>query len=163
MNIRRFTAENSRSALRQVREALGGDAIILANRSIEGGVEVLAAAPDEVEALTRRMSATMPAATSGMSSGMVPASMLAAQPSVEAANTPARNRLASLFARRTAPPAASTPTPAISQPIAAPAALSAYADAFAPELDTSGEDVVARLGPEAVAVAASDRRTMPVV
>ena len=58
MNVRRFVAENSRAALRQVRETLGGDAIILANRSVDGGVEVLAAAPEAVDALTRRMTAT---------------------------------------------------------------------------------------------------------
>jgi flagellar biosynthesis protein FlhF len=60
MNIRRFVAENSRAALRQVRDTLGGDAIILANRSIDGGVEVLAAAPGAVDALTRRMTAATP-------------------------------------------------------------------------------------------------------
>ena len=63
MNIRRFVAENSRAALRQVRDTLGGDAIILANRSIEGGVEVLAAAPEAVDALTRRMAETAPASS----------------------------------------------------------------------------------------------------
>src|ERR1700753_842788 len=61
MNIRRFVAETSRAALRQVRDTLGADATILANGSIEGGVEVLAAAPEAVDALTRRMTAPIAA------------------------------------------------------------------------------------------------------
>jgi flagellar biosynthesis protein FlhF len=48
MNVRRFVAATSREALRQVREALGGDAVILANRGTPGGVEILAAASDEI-------------------------------------------------------------------------------------------------------------------
>jgi flagellar biosynthesis protein FlhF len=52
MNIRRFVAANSRLALREVREALGGDAVILANRPIEGGVEILAAASGDLSRMT---------------------------------------------------------------------------------------------------------------
>ena len=48
MNVRRFVAATSREALRQVREALGGDAVILANRGTPTGVEILAAASEEV-------------------------------------------------------------------------------------------------------------------
>ncbi|MES2352879.1 MAG: flagellar biosynthesis protein FlhF [Pseudomonadota bacterium] len=55
MNIRKFVAATSRDALRQVREALGGDAVILANRPVDGGVEILAAAPDDVATLTTRV------------------------------------------------------------------------------------------------------------
>jgi flagellar biosynthesis protein FlhF len=52
MNIRRFVAANSRLALREVREALGGDAVILANRPVEGGVEILAAASGDLSRMT---------------------------------------------------------------------------------------------------------------
>jgi flagellar biosynthesis protein FlhF len=52
MLMRKFYANTSREALRQVREALGADALIVANRSSGGGVEVLAVAPSEVEAVT---------------------------------------------------------------------------------------------------------------
>ena len=48
MKVRRFVAATSREALRQVREALGGDAVILANRGTPGGIEILAAASEEV-------------------------------------------------------------------------------------------------------------------
>ena len=42
MKIQRFFATTTRDALTQVREALGPDAIILSNRNIDNGVEILA-------------------------------------------------------------------------------------------------------------------------
>ena len=42
MSVRRFVGANSRDVMRQVREALGEDALIVANRRTEGGVEILA-------------------------------------------------------------------------------------------------------------------------
>ncbi len=52
MNIRRFVGSNARLALREVRDTLGADAIILANRPTGKGVEILAALPGELEELT---------------------------------------------------------------------------------------------------------------
>jgi flagellar biosynthesis protein FlhF len=43
MKIRRFFASDMRQALRQVREALGADAVILSNKNVEGGIELVAA------------------------------------------------------------------------------------------------------------------------
>ncbi len=43
MKIKRFFAEDIRQALRQVRETLGPDAVILSNKTVEGGVELVAA------------------------------------------------------------------------------------------------------------------------
>jgi flagellar biosynthesis protein FlhF len=43
MKIKRFVAQDMRQALRMVREALGEDAVILSNKSIDGGVELTAA------------------------------------------------------------------------------------------------------------------------
>lgn len=43
MKIRRFFAADMRQALRQVRESLGNDAVILSNKGVEGGVELVAA------------------------------------------------------------------------------------------------------------------------
>lgn len=44
MNVRKFIAPNARDALRKVKETLGNDAIILSNRSVPGGVEIMAVA-----------------------------------------------------------------------------------------------------------------------
>ncbi|WP_249978997.1 flagellar biosynthesis protein FlhF [Vreelandella olivaria] len=49
MSVRRFVGANSRDVMRQVRETLGDDALILANRRTEGGVEILAMADEAVD------------------------------------------------------------------------------------------------------------------
>jgi flagellar biosynthesis protein FlhF len=51
MNVRKFSAATSRDAWRQVREALGPDAVILSNRTINGMIEILALAPEDMSAL----------------------------------------------------------------------------------------------------------------
>lgn len=46
MSVKRFVGANSRDAMRQVRAALGDDALILSNRNVAEGVEILALAED---------------------------------------------------------------------------------------------------------------------
>ncbi|VAX10856.1 Flagellar biosynthesis protein FlhF [hydrothermal vent metagenome] len=43
MKINRFFAKDMRQAIRKVRQALGSDAVILSNKSVDGGVELVAA------------------------------------------------------------------------------------------------------------------------
>jgi flagellar biosynthesis protein FlhF len=52
MNVKKFFASTSRQALYQVRHGLGPDALILSNRAVEGGVEILAVGKDDLPALT---------------------------------------------------------------------------------------------------------------
>jgi flagellar biosynthesis protein FlhF len=52
MKAQKFTAKSSREALTQIRAELGDDAVILGNRSVEGGVEILAVPSWELEAVT---------------------------------------------------------------------------------------------------------------
>src|ERR1700744_2393352 len=53
LNIRKFVGATSRDALRLVREALGPDAVVLSNRTIEDGtVEIVALADSELAAIT---------------------------------------------------------------------------------------------------------------
>lgn len=59
MKIKRFVAKTMRQALRQVREEQGPDAVILSNRSVDGGVEVVAAV-DYDETLMARAVAEAP-------------------------------------------------------------------------------------------------------
>ncbi len=49
MNVRKFVAASARDALRKVKELLGPDAIILSNRAIPGGVEIMAVAASDME------------------------------------------------------------------------------------------------------------------
>jgi flagellar biosynthesis protein FlhF len=51
MNVKRIVAKTSREAMRQLRDALGPDAVILSNRSVDGGVEVLALAAEDIAAM----------------------------------------------------------------------------------------------------------------
>ncbi len=49
MNVKKFIAATTRDALRKVKETLGSDAIILSNRTIPGGVEIMAVAARDME------------------------------------------------------------------------------------------------------------------
>jgi flagellar biosynthesis protein FlhF len=60
MNVKRFTAPNSREALKMVKEAFGNDAIILSTKPCSVGVEILAMPPESVEQI-ERMAAPSPA------------------------------------------------------------------------------------------------------
>lgn len=51
MNVKKFSANSSRDALRKVRDALGPDAVILSNRSVDGGVEIIALANEDIASL----------------------------------------------------------------------------------------------------------------
>ncbi|MEF8703256.1 MAG: flagellar biosynthesis protein FlhF [Candidatus Accumulibacter sp. UW26] len=62
MNVRKFIAATARDALRKVKETLGPDAIILSNRGIPGGVEIMAVAARDMEMIvpTAEREATLP-------------------------------------------------------------------------------------------------------
>jgi flagellar biosynthesis protein FlhF len=75
MNVKRFTAPNSRDALKQVRLAFGRDAVVLSTRPCADGVEVLAMAPDAMHEFER---VAVPASPSPAMSP--PAQALAATP-----------------------------------------------------------------------------------
>ncbi|MBD3894439.1 flagellar biosynthesis protein FlhF [Halomonas sp. ML-15] len=62
MSVQRFLGVNSREAMRQVRAALGDDALILSNRDVEGGVEVLALADEAHGRMTSPNEAPSPSA-----------------------------------------------------------------------------------------------------
>lgn len=49
MNIKRFFARSSREALSLVRQGLGADAVILSNRTVAGGTEILAVKEHDME------------------------------------------------------------------------------------------------------------------
>ncbi|KIF82171.1 flagellar biosynthesis protein FlhF [Noviherbaspirillum autotrophicum] len=51
MNVKKFLASTSREAWRLVREALGPDAVILSNRTVDGKVEILALPMEDMSSL----------------------------------------------------------------------------------------------------------------
>lgn len=82
MNIKRFFSKSSREALSMVRQQLGADAVILSNRAVDGGTEILAVHENEMGGLISNapMQPTAPA---------LPIPSLAA-PKPEMARPPAR-------------------------------------------------------------------------
>jgi flagellar biosynthesis protein FlhF len=57
MVVKKFYAQNTRDALRQVREDLGADALILSNRpTLGGGVEIMAVADSEFTSIATNLS-----------------------------------------------------------------------------------------------------------
>jgi flagellar biosynthesis protein FlhF len=60
MSIKRFFARTNSEAFRQVREMLGPDAVILSNRTVDGGIELLASRHDHISSLIPEQTAAEP-------------------------------------------------------------------------------------------------------
>lgn len=54
--MKRFIAPTARDCLRKVKEELGADAIVVSNKPVHGGIEILAMTSVEFEALSRQIS-----------------------------------------------------------------------------------------------------------
>lgn len=114
MNISRFFGATNREALRQVRLALGPDALIVSNRRVNGGVEILAADPT---------------ALAQLEGGAPPPQAAPSGPAMPPASLPAHGRAASSAAPPPASPATAPPA-AVRPPMPAPMSpLGAYAAA----------------------------------
>jgi flagellar biosynthesis protein FlhF len=61
MTVKRFVAPTAREALRRVKEELGQDAIVVANRAVAGGVEITAMSADGLDALSASAAPSRPA------------------------------------------------------------------------------------------------------
>ncbi|MBR8315802.1 flagellar biosynthesis protein FlhF [Burkholderia dolosa] len=77
MNIRKFTGATSRDALRLVREALGADAVVLSNRTLDdGSVEIVALADSDLAAVAppaaTRARTVVPRGTDSVPAAAVP-------------------------------------------------------------------------------------------
>ena len=83
-SARKFVAPTSREALRLAREALGAEAMVLTNRVVAEGVEIVAMAPDEVEEV--RASAPAAQATAQPTPAPAPAAAPVATPAAAPAS-----------------------------------------------------------------------------
>ncbi|RQR53239.1 flagellar biosynthesis protein FlhF [Burkholderia sp. Bp9126] len=73
MNIRKFTGATSRDALRLVREALGADAVVLSNRTLDdGSVEIVALADAELSAIAPPVAPPVASAAPARAAAMNP-------------------------------------------------------------------------------------------
>lgn len=164
MKISRFFGANSREVMRQVRQVLGPDALIVSNRSIDGGVEVLATVEGAFDDVAAQTPQQAPASQSAATHS--PAS----QPGTP--NSAASYSAAPAAEARTAVPASSPfgaagpaersyaqPPAAVAQPgshsgyIAPSRSIAAYQSAFAsstgPEEEVAQEPV-SRVAPQTI-------------
>jgi flagellar biosynthesis protein FlhF len=128
MKIRRFFAPDIRQAMRLVREAQGPDAVILSNRKVEGGVEIVAAV-DFDETLFS------PSAARNAPAGTVPEATPVPQPPPERAPGGAQPAGATKFQDTAAPkPPAAAPS-AMLKPVPAAAPTTPAARLGVPAYD----------------------------
>jgi flagellar biosynthesis protein FlhF len=66
MKVRKFSAGTTREALRLVRDALGQDAVILSNRNVNGAIEILALAAEDMAEIEPASSVPAPALASAV-------------------------------------------------------------------------------------------------
>jgi flagellar biosynthesis protein FlhF len=92
VNVKRFTARNTREALRLVREALGDDAVVLSTKPSPGGVEVVAMPPESIGHLEAMSTLeTTPAAAPRIDAGAIAASAEAASRAADLGATSAED------------------------------------------------------------------------
>jgi len=91
MNVKRFTAKNSRDALALVRQALGDDAVVLSTRPGADGVEVLAMAPEGMQQI-EHAAASAQLVRAPRAEGAVPAARGARAPAPSFQQRAARER-----------------------------------------------------------------------
>ncbi len=156
--IKKFYAGTTREALRQVRDALGADAIILSNRRIEGGVEIIAVADLDMAALSQRAEPVVSARPSRAQPAPEPAP---ASPKRPVASNPmfdevAITTLTEYLSQReaTQPVSAAKPTPAASPAhapapaVPAPAAAAVSESTVAAAVDEAVSPLVQELARE---------------
>ena len=105
MNVRKFIAATARDALHKVKEMLGPDAIILSNRAIPGGVEIMAVAAGEMDAIVTPPARPVQQAvrSTGQDDYTVSLSAAAVPPQVARAEPPLAPRPAPQFQRSVEP------------------------------------------------------------
>lgn len=115
MNVRKFIAASAREALHKVKELLGPDAIILSNRAIPGGVEIMAVAASEMDLIIPSKSDVRPS-----DDFTVRLSSAAGSQSAPTRSTPPPSP-APKAAHVPPPPLMPRPAPQIDRPVAASA------------------------------------------
>lgn len=66
MTAKRFVAATAREALRRVKDELGPDAVVVSNKQVANGVEILAMSPDSLEAISNGASLSPETRSSGV-------------------------------------------------------------------------------------------------
>ena len=118
MNVRKFIAATARDALRKVKETLGPDAIILSNRGIPGGVEIMAVAAGDMEMIVPTAERPAPRAREPVPAALAipPLARAGVPPQVPPAAVPLAAGQSSTRTARPLPPLAARPLPQVDLP-----------------------------------------------
>lgn len=108
MKIKRFVAPDMRSVLRMVREEQGPDAVILSNRPVTGGVEVVAATDYDEQLAQDALKSLLPQKPATALDGVRDADPALARQLAQALRAPAAEAAESVAAAAEAQPAAAT-------------------------------------------------------
>ena len=100
MNVKSFTASNSREAMAMVRKAFGDDAVVLSNKPCAAGVVVLAMAPEGMSQI-ERAHATAPRVHSPARVQAQPQAQPQLQPQANSSRAPASAAAGKSFSERT--------------------------------------------------------------
>jgi flagellar biosynthesis protein FlhF len=84
MSIKRFFAKTTSEALRKVRDSLGPEGVILSNRSVDGGIEILALHQDAISAL---IPSRVPAGPGALGAPRGPGAKVSSKPQLNAGAT----------------------------------------------------------------------------
>ncbi|MDP2795670.1 MAG: flagellar biosynthesis protein FlhF [Sulfurisoma sp.] len=86
MTVKKYVAANAREALRRAKQDIGADAIVVSNRAVAEGVEIVAMSADSLDALSRqpsfRPAAPQPTASAPQSSPANSARAVSPEPGV---------------------------------------------------------------------------------
>ncbi|NBP36201.1 MAG: flagellar biosynthesis protein FlhF [Betaproteobacteria bacterium] len=99
---RRFVAANATEALAMVKQAIGSDAILLSNREVEGGIEVIAMAQEQFKEIAPRATARSKVQAPAASLPDPPSERFSASDAADRAPRPEGLRMRSDSAIRTA-------------------------------------------------------------
>jgi flagellar biosynthesis protein FlhF len=139
MNVKKFIAASSREAWRNVRETLGPDAVILSNRTIKGGVEILAMANEEMSTLAtpaparRAMRPPVKKVIAELNEAYAPTMSAAAFVAHEALSARSESAPSIQAAAAKAAPAFAPVSAPAPEPISAPAFASAFTTTPTPQ------------------------------
>jgi flagellar biosynthesis protein FlhF len=62
MTARRFVGATARDCLRRAKEELGPDAVVISNKAVQNGVEIVAMSPESLDAISHNLRPALSAA-----------------------------------------------------------------------------------------------------
>lgn len=131
MTVKRYFADSARECLRRVKLELGPDAIVVSNRAVEGGVEIMAMSADSLNALSQQAAPARPAPTPApapAAAARQPVQAVRAAAPAAAARAPADDDYTVSLSTKAQSPFRQWQPPAQEAPAAPPAAVARAAE-----------------------------------